>query len=132
MDLDEKFVEAARSYVGVPFKHQGRSRAGLDCVGLIVVAARECGLNVPMLATYGRTPYYPDLKKELMKFGKREAFIFPGAVIVYKRDTVHIAIATGQKTIIQALNSVGRVTESTLNFVPSQYWRFAWPSQHQY
>lgn len=128
IDYDEKFIDEARSYLSVPWKHQGRTRRGVDCVGLVVLAARSCGLPVPMLANYGRTPKFAHVKKELMKFAKREASIFPGALVVYKRDTVHLAIATSMTTIIQSINTVGRVTESSINFVPSQFWRFKWPS----
>lgn len=128
IDPDERFIKVARSYLGVPWVHQGRSRTGLDCVGLIVISARNCGLDVPMLANYGRTPDYRQLKRELMKFGSREGAIFPGAVIVYKLHSVHIAIASSSTTVIQALNSVGRVTESGINFIPGQFWRFRWPS----
>ena len=50
---------AARSWVGVPFRHQGRSRDnGVDCVGLVICLARELGL-VPLDADvngYRRTP----------------------------------------------------------------------------
>lgn len=49
---------AARSWIGVPFTHQGRSRDGVDCVGLVICVARELGL-VPMDADangYRRAP----------------------------------------------------------------------------
>jgi hypothetical protein len=39
-------IEAARAYLGVPFLHQGRSRRGVDCVGLVILAARDCGIKV--------------------------------------------------------------------------------------
>ncbi len=35
---------AARAWLGVPFRHQGRSREGVDCAGLIICIARELGL----------------------------------------------------------------------------------------
>lgn len=36
---------AARTWVGVPYRHAGRSERGLDCIGLVVVVARH--FNVP-------------------------------------------------------------------------------------
>lgn len=52
-------VAAARSWVGVPYRHQGRNRAGIDCIGLLVVTARMLGLlevsNAPV-ADYPRRP----------------------------------------------------------------------------
>ena len=39
-------VAAARRYLGVRFRHQGRSPIhGLDCLGLLVAVAEDCGLE---------------------------------------------------------------------------------------
>ena len=37
----DEVVREARTWVGVPFRHQGRSRSGVDCGGIIVVVLRE-------------------------------------------------------------------------------------------
>lgn len=37
-------VAAARGWLGVPWRHQGRSRAGVDCAGLLIAIARELRL----------------------------------------------------------------------------------------
>lgn len=37
-------LAAARTYRGVPFRHLGRNRAGLDCVGLLLIAAADAGM----------------------------------------------------------------------------------------
>jgi cell wall-associated NlpC family hydrolase len=34
-------VDAARTWIGVRWKHQGRSRDGIDCVGLVVCINRD-------------------------------------------------------------------------------------------
>lgn len=47
-------VAQARTYLGVPWRHQGRTRAGLDCVGLIVRVAHDLGLSDYDTAGYGR------------------------------------------------------------------------------
>jgi len=52
-----EFVEAARSYLGVPFRHLGRNRNGLDCVGLVLCAAHDVGLLGGIdYTTYDRIP----------------------------------------------------------------------------
>ncbi len=38
-------VDAARAYLGVPWRHQGRSARGLDCAGLVILTARDLGLS---------------------------------------------------------------------------------------
>lgn len=47
-------LEAARAYVGVPFRHLGRSRTGLDCVGLLLVAAADAGIPAEDPGAYDR------------------------------------------------------------------------------
>jgi len=39
-------VAAARKFRGVPFAHQGRSRGGLDCLGLLLTAGRACNPEI--------------------------------------------------------------------------------------
>lgn len=50
-------VESARSFVGVPFKHRGRNRKGLDCAGLVWCAYDQLGVKHPDLSRYGREPH---------------------------------------------------------------------------
>ncbi len=49
--LREKFVAAAKSYIGTPYRYGGISKAGLDCSGLVYVAALDSGVgNLPRTA----------------------------------------------------------------------------------
>lgn len=50
----ERIVAEARSWLGVPWRHQGRSRAGIDCVGLVVQVARALDLSDYDHTAYGR------------------------------------------------------------------------------
>lgn len=45
MTSAQDFVEAARSYMDVRWHHLGRSREGVDCIGLLLLAAQDCGLE---------------------------------------------------------------------------------------
>ena len=47
-------VIEARRWLGVPWRHQGRTRAGLDCVGLIAVVAHALGISSYDYTSYGR------------------------------------------------------------------------------
>src|SRR5699024_7702666 len=49
-------VRAARGWVGVRWRHQGRSRDGVDCGGLLVVAMADIGKRVRDRRAYGRVP----------------------------------------------------------------------------
>lgn len=37
-------IDEARSWLNVRWRHQGRSRAGIDCAGLVVLVGRALGL----------------------------------------------------------------------------------------
>lgn len=53
-DLGDKIAAAALSCIGTPFHHGGRAKGvALDCVGLLVVCGRECGLDI------ADQPFYP-------------------------------------------------------------------------
>lgn len=51
MELSERIVAAARGWIGTHFCHQGRRKkqvghgGGVDCLGLLVGVAAECGLS---------------------------------------------------------------------------------------
>lgn len=97
-------VNAARGYIGVPFVHQGRSRAGLDCAGLVLAAFRDCGHILPDLKGYGREPNKDALIKTMtLGVGNpiaispvRESVIQPGDVVAvrYVLHPHHIALIT--------------------------------------
>ena len=46
----------ARAMVGVPWRHMGRSAAGVDCIGLVLLAASRAGVALPEPAPYAREP----------------------------------------------------------------------------
>ena len=52
----QDIVTEARTWLGVRWRHQGRTRFGIDCVGLIVVVGRELGLLDYDFGGYGRRP----------------------------------------------------------------------------
>ncbi len=43
--MRRQYIDAARKYLGVRFRHQGRTMDGIDCAGLLVVSAWDCGIN---------------------------------------------------------------------------------------
>ena len=117
--------EAARAYIGVPFRHRGRSRAGLDCAGLVVAAYAALGVALPDFRLYGREPFRDGL------VARAEAALGPpvagpaadGDVVLirYVRDPHHVAIIGARDyggqtalTLIHADGEFGRVHEQRL------------------
>ncbi|QQP96486.1 C40 family peptidase [Lysobacter enzymogenes] len=116
--------EAARGYLGSPFRHQGRSRSGLDCVGLVVLALADQGRAVADVTTYGRDPHHGLLEQHLVEtFGPAIARtdLHPGDIVAieYSGATRHVAIVGdypgGGLSLIHTDQTVGRVTEHRLD-----------------
>jgi hypothetical protein len=51
-----EFIAAARSHLGVRFRHQGRSTRGVDCAGLVAVSFAAIGRTIEDCRAYGREP----------------------------------------------------------------------------
>ncbi len=53
-----QIVSKAKSFIGTPWKHQGRSRRSVDCVGLVYAIASELDILPPKIKvpTYRRVP----------------------------------------------------------------------------
>jgi cell wall-associated NlpC family hydrolase len=106
-------IAEARRWVGVPFRHQGRSERGIDCVGLPIVVCQSLGLLDQRfdVAAYGRLPS-GELVDRLRAHCRPIPGAVPGALIViaWTKIAAHVAICTGE-TMIHAYESVGRVVE---------------------
>lgn len=116
MDL----VEAARLYLGTPFKHQGRYSYGVDCGGLLILAAREMGIYLQDIQGYHRMPDDTVLKQalddQLIKTSRGANNTIYGDVLLmaFRKHPQHIAIRT-DKGIIHAHEDSGGVVEHGLD-----------------
>ena len=112
---------AARAWLGVPWRHLGRSRAGVDCIGLVILAAADLGLRLEDPAPYARTASDARLADGVAAYGLRLAEPEPGAVLVLRsgRFGGHVGIAgrhpaTGAPTLIHASADYEAVREHRL------------------
>ena len=109
----DRVIDAARGWLGVPFRHQGRDAHGIDCVGLPIVVCQSLGLIGPNfeITHYGRTPT-GDLLPRLQSHCQPIPQPVPGALVViaWAREAAHVAICTGD-TVIHAYERVGKVVE---------------------
>lgn len=97
---------AATEYVGVPFRHKGRSRAGLDCAGLVFVACRDCGIVLPECLAYGPVPATGALLTATGERAKRVERAQAGDVMLMRYGRggpTHFAIFDGHARIVHAL-----------------------------
>jgi len=113
-------VQQARSWVGVPYRHQGRNRLGVDCSGPLVAIAKDIGIEgVTDVLTYSRHPVTFALKQQMDKvlipIDPRE--IQPGDVCLFKMVQIpqHVAIVGDYKygglSLIHCYQKVGRMVE---------------------
>lgn len=111
----DDLIACARSWVGVKFQHQGRSRFGCDCMGGLAAQLAEVGSTV-LLDHLPKA--YPRIPGSLLVDGLhklcRPVDLQPGAIVLIKfplsRYPSHAGIYTGQ-SMIHCNQMVGRVTE---------------------
>lgn len=113
-------IDAARSLIDVPYRHQGRTRQGLDCIGLPAFAAKQAGADIFNLAGVEDRPDYsrsasPFLLQTVMRACKRVSEPVPGALMLFRWLSVphphHCAIYTDHGTMIHAMLRLRRVRE---------------------
>lgn len=109
------FIAAARSYVGVPFRHQGRTRHGVDCIGLVVCAARDIGLTLADRTDYPRDPNGLLPLEMARQFAPVESPQAGDILLMrFRGEPQHVAILAGA-TLIHGYASIGRVVEHGLD-----------------
>lgn len=114
------YVKACRAYLGVPFRHQGRTSEGLDCLGLVLVALHDIALTDFDYTAYGPQPDSVMLRAEL---ASRAMMSWPltdawgvGDVVLMRvlGEPQHLAVAT-DSGIIHAYAPAGRVVEHAVD-----------------
>lgn len=116
-------VQEARTYIGTPWVHQGRSRDGVDCLGLASLVARATRGY-----TFDLTNYAAQASDETMLQLCRQHMQpvpalarEPGDVVVIRYGTQrHMAIVgdhpiAGEQTLIHASSILGKVVEHRLD-----------------
>lgn len=116
-------VAAARAYIDVPFRHQGRSRKeGLDCAGLLIRVAHDLGLTKFDIRGYKRLPDDDALAALCDEHLVRTFGFHVGGVARIRMDgdarPRHLAIMAEQvygPTIIHSTWRFGKVVEHRLD-----------------
>ena len=126
-ELRRLIVETARSYKGVPFKHRGRNRRGVDCVGLGWCVASDIGMNPVDLEGYSRQADGNTLLRELQRrMHRKNPKLRALGDMICLRDyttTYHVAIIGDHETaglsMIHAWSPRRMVVEHGIN----ESWR---------
>lgn len=121
-------VAAARSHLGVRFRHRGRNKKGLDCAGLAWLAYADCGVVLPDFRLYGREPVRDGLTERVAEALGQPVAVAPvrasdlqvGDVLVLRFDVEphHVGIVgdylLGGFSLIHADGHTGKVIEHRL------------------
>lgn len=119
----DDILASARSYIGVPFQHQGRSRQCLDCVGLLLKVADDLTVPYTDVEGYTRRPWGGLLEQtfddhvasgQLVKVEPSQRQKGDFLMMRFKGQPQHLAVFTGEN-IIHAYEAVGKVCEHRLD-----------------
>jgi len=117
---------AADKYINVPFRHKGRSRKGVDCLGLLILVGHDIGYLDKANITYDYSEQ-PDglfLREELHKFfdyiTAKQAGVGDIALMLgTNRDigihSCHLGILTTNGCMIHAYSDAQRVIRTRFN-----------------
>lgn len=123
-DLPVGLDVAARRYLGVPFLHQGRDPSvGVDCVGLLHLAVRDCGHHALLshdITSYDRNPANGELESRLRVALVPVDELSAGCVATFNffGQTRHVGIigsVAGRLTLIHAYGRPNKVIEHGLD-----------------
>lgn len=128
-------VATARSWIGTPWRHQGRLKGvGCDCLGMIVGVARELGYAVADRTDYAREPDGRELLDGLDLHLAQVAEPAPGDVVLFeiRGRPQHVGLISdrpdGGLGLIHAFAGARKVIEQ--DFAPgwpgpvAGFWRF--------
>jgi cell wall-associated NlpC family hydrolase len=123
------FIAAARSLLGVRYRHQGRTARGVDCVGLCIYGLAQIGIQCEDMFGYDTRPDGVTLQANVEKhLGPPTDNWKPGDIVLFrwheKNGTVysnHVGILSGvtpyspkRWTLLHSYGPEKRVTEHTL------------------
>lgn len=119
----EQIVVEARKWLGVRWRHQGRTKYGLDCVGLIIKVAHSLDIFDFDVTNYDRRAYAHMFLKTFKEKMIQKPIIqmLPGDVLIFRTHTEphHTGIVTeknGYPYIIHTSPMRTRTIEESLTF----------------
>lgn len=122
-EIRRRIVEEARTWIGVPWRHQGRSRLGIDCAGLIIRVGIDLGLTTYDVTAYQRRPDSLAFVEHFRRGGARDKPLTeaqPGDIMIFRDDIYpcHSTIVSereGVPHIIHAYAKRRKVIEEPLD-----------------
>lgn len=120
----QDFIATARSWIGVEYHHQGASRYGCDCIGLVIGILAELGIDYSSFDIPDRTerPNGNQMQSqiELVCGGGQQRHPMVGDLALFKiyNEPQHCGIISDlgySLGLIHADRSIGKVVECALS-----------------
>jgi len=130
-NIIDKLISESRTYLGVPWIHQGRSRKGVDCVGFILLSFAKLNIPIVEIKGYSRHPDGTKLK-EVMDNQKStrpllpNEEIKPGDVVLFKirKEPQHVALVTDSSTYdLGIIHSYNGGMKEVIEHDFAEYWK---------
>lgn len=127
MNMRERIIAEARSWIGTRWHHQGRIKkneqfhGGIDCAGLIIEVGNNLGLFSKTLIfhSYHRLPQNNLVIKECNRYFIKKPItkILPGDILVFRimSEPQHLAILSETHSIIHAYVQSKNVVEHSFD-----------------
>ena len=101
--MRDKICSEARSWIGVPYMHRGRTRNGVDCIGLVVEVYRAVhGMDFGPLV-YSNEPTTREVYAQLRGRARRiaEGDVLPGDLVLmsWGDRATHFGIVTEDQVV---------------------------------
>lgn len=128
--MRQDVVDEARKWLGVPWRHHGRNRQGVDCVGLGVVVARALAITQYDSLDYSRVPH-PGLLDHLRIVADEIpiASIEPGDFIAIEDSAYpyHVAFVSEKYGVLHIIHAHAR-----RRMVIEEPYTHEWPGLTRY
>lgn len=106
--VGQQIVAAARSKLGAPYEYGAAGPNSFDCSGLTSWAYAQAGKSIPR-TSQAQSASGTQVSRDQLQ---------PGDIIAYYSGASHVAIYTGNGTVIHAVNYGTPVQESPLDYMP--------------
>jgi cell wall-associated NlpC family hydrolase len=123
--IRHQIIDSSRSIIGTPYVHQGRVKGvGVDCIGTVLIVARELNLTNFEISNYGRRSEGVEMYQEFVnQCGRPVDNPLPGDIVMFaQNDWRHCGILAykGEDlTLIHTHRVVKKCVEHNLD----DYWR---------
>lgn len=119
-EAGRRSAAAATDLIGAPTRFMGRSKRGVDCIGLVLVAFRAAGWALPELREYSANLEDVDIEAMARRMARcdRPTRAREGDAVLFRigKKPRHFGIVTARGTMISANDTEGRVLEHGIDY----------------